>query len=72
MRKTVFSSSHAMGRIQLLEIENLSFLLVIDWQLSLFLAMWVSPLVLQREHLRRARETRYPRMNASVTEVSLL
>lgn len=39
-----FSSSHAMGRIQFLEIENLSSLLVIDWQLSLFLAMWGSPL----------------------------
>lgn len=36
-----------MGRIQFLEscqIENLSSLLVIDWQLSLFVAMWVSPL----------------------------
>lgn len=41
------TSSHAMGRIQFLEscqIENLSSLLVIDWQLSLFVAMWVSPL----------------------------
>lgn len=33
MRRTIFLSSHAMGRIQFLETENLSFLLVIDWHL---------------------------------------